>query len=94
VHYLRAPLAGRIFLSANPGLKLWAMICSRFAATSPGLKTDGFFELSEAVSLEKRLLPMACFFVVFAAEGFWVHQVEARIILPFGRYSNFFWALP
>ena len=57
-------------------------------------EADCSFELGEAVSLEKRLLPVARFFVVFAAEGFWVHQVGARIILPFGRYSNFFWALP
>jgi hypothetical protein len=34
------------------------------------------FELGEAVSLEKRLLPVARFFVVFAAEGFWVHFAE------------------
>jgi hypothetical protein len=33
----RVPLSGHLFLAANPGLKPWAMICSRFAAKPDSL---------------------------------------------------------
>jgi hypothetical protein len=57
----RVPLSGHLFYAGNPGLKPWAMICSRFVAKSeqpPGLfsQTISWFNTFHTSNLEEPLL--------------------------------------